>query len=716
MEKEENMGIRGLRLVLNAFILSAVLIFGPFLTQGEAVENISAKDRERISVLVKSTDISPGGVVFSHREGNATTLDIHILSGCPQVQPEVFSFPPEENAQPIRGFISAVSEVAESPVKTGMLWCDEPGKKLYLASITVSPQAVSGLYLVSTGMNEPFTVKSTSAEKVALYCPEGFWSSVKKNGLTNVLEEGLPYYFYVPSRLKKLEIFLGRPQRVMTPRGSVALEASPENTGRVSIPVRKRGGIWSIEPAFYGSGRLGVSPPSFARLLNVEPLVAFGSPDLLPVDKRMNVVREPGPALEKLSYLEFVQGVEGRAVRLKGNKTLVFPRGRELEQGGFAHFPGREGTVEFWFKPDWSSTDIPVSKKNFVEKKLVTGPQVDIKYLYGGRNWNRQVYSDLQIELKADRKEIGLPPIGKQENHLFTEGEWTHFAWTWKTWKVSESPPALPPSESVSGSLEWPSQWRIFGPLDKSDGVLPESVLSSYPEKINLKGKTLKAKDVEVKSTLFDFPGMLQGQPTGKTAYVFILFNSPAEQEVTLGMGADWWMQAWVNGKLIHDTTETSNMHYPFSVWNHTVNVRVKKGKNVLAARFIKGGGSTLALGGPDQLRVTPLPVPAGEVKPDDGIEGEFNIFVNGIKLEDTRGLVREPFLASLKGWEIFSLAKGEEDIVIGPLDGSIDIFRISDTVRYGEGFIPSRKAPGIDMNTSVLFLFDGSLAGSSAF
>ena len=190
----------------------------------------------------------------------------------------------------------------------------------------------------------------------------------------------------------------------------------------------------------------------------------------------------------------------------------------------------------------------------------------------------------------------------------------------------------LDPEEMVSGTLSWPSTWRVFGPVEEGDEPLPETVLNAYPEKIEVGGKSFAGKDVEVSGTVFDFPVMLKNKASGTVAYAFLLFKSPREQEVTLGMGADWWMQAWVNGKLIHDTTETSNIHYPFSIWNHLVKAGVKRGENILAVRFIRGGGSTLAIGGPDQLRATPVPVSPGEKKASSGIEGEFNLFLTGTR------------------------------------------------------------------------------------
>ena len=135
------------------------------------------------------------------------------------------------------------------------------------------------------------------------------------------------------------------------------------------------------------------------------------------------------------------------------------------------------------------------------------------------------------------------------------------------------------------------------------------------------------------------------------------------------------------------------------------VNVKLKKGENILAVRYIRSRTSTLALGGPNELR---RPEPAK-------IKWEFAIFVNGKPLEDYRNSLQIRFLREPKGSEIVTLAKDLKDITIGPLDGTIDMLRISDIVRYNGDFTPPKDVSAIDKNTRALFLFDGNLKGESA-
>ncbi|MCK9266297.1 hypothetical protein M0P98_05395 [bacterium] len=693
--------------VLSAFIFSTV--------NGFSKDNNNILSTKRTSsMLVKSMDTTPGYVLFQHNAGKETVINISFLTYRTDIQARVYEYPLEENRQ-IGGATFKIEEETASPVKTGLLWSDEPNKKLYNCELKILSEVDTGLYVASLEGNESLVVKTSSTDKIALYCPDGFWSAMKQSGLTN-LEEGVPYYFYVPANIRNLELLLGRPHTIKNSEGEIVLNASSNKTGVVTIPVKRKEGIWSIEPAFYGSKTLGVSPPSFARLLNVEPIVSFGDPKRLPIpSKKLPLKRYP--QLSTRNSLKFIPGITGSALNLSGNKAVSFDRGKSITEGGYTFFPKNTGTIEFWFKPDWSSCELPISKTPFTIKQFLRSPHINLNYLYGGKHWNRNFYSDLQIQLLTDETNIGISNIGRQENNIFLYNQWVHLAYTWDIMKVSEVPVELPSTLQIKGTLDWPNKWRIFGPVNTSDKLIPTSVLNSYPDKIVVEGKTLEGVDIEVTNTLYDFPDMLKKEPTGKSAYIFLTFNSATAQEVTFGMGADWWMQAWVNGKLVHDSTETSNIYFPFSIWNHLVTVKVNKGKNILAVRFLRGGGSELALGGPDQLRTTPMPPKPGEIqKPADGIEGKFNIFVNGKKLENTRGLIREPFLVPLDGWRIFNPSTQEKNVIIGPLEGSIDNLRISDRVRYNEDFVPETGAPELDKNTRALFFFDGNLKGVSAF
>ena len=58
------------------------------------------------------------------------------------------------------------------------------------------------------------------------------------------------------------------------------------------------------------------------------------------------------------------------------------------------------------------------------------------------------------------------------------------------------------------------------------------------------------------------------------------------------GIGADWWVEVYLNGEKIFSTFSTGNMLKPFSPDNHSFGGRFRKGRNLLAVRVRRGADS----------------------------------------------------------------------------------------------------------------------------
>lgn len=164
--------------------------------------------------------------------------------------------------------------------------------------------------------------------------------------------------------------------------------------------------------------------------------------------------------------------------------------------------------------------------------------------------------------------------------------------------------------EEVVGDVEFPGEWTVFAPFgsyrSEVSDLPPSDVLRTIPGELDLGGTTLPAQVVLSTNNQFNFQAFLGEPPRGwdRGAYVFVPLESSVAQEVTLGMGADYKLQAWLNGELIMDTTELRHLRWPPAINDHQVNVPLQAGKNILAVRFVSGKASSLlALGGPRELR-----------------------------------------------------------------------------------------------------------------
>lgn len=154
-----------------------------------------------------------------------------------------------------------------------------------------------------------------------------------------------------------------------------------------------------------------------------------------------------------------------------------------------------------------------------------------------------------------------------------------------------------PARQSKSDSL-LPDHYFIFGPLKECDPVLPPEALSGISADINVSGSKISgikaASDAEGG---FDFSTLFGPADIGKTAYIFIKIHADMDCPVQFGFGADWWLQAWLNGTEIANTLKEGNLVWPPSSENLLTNAVLVKGENVLAVRCISGsGGWRLAL------------------------------------------------------------------------------------------------------------------------
>ncbi len=398
----------------------------PFMGIPTALKLIAEKgwSGKRTPVIIKPMDFNEGKILFFHKAGEETRLSMMCTTVREDMVPRVFSYPEGKDSR-----VVAVEVKKEKRLQWPANIVLQPDD-IYHFFVTVPSHTPGGLYLLSLGGYERFTLLDITGDKAALYCPEGLWApsggSIQRAGEGSFgrAGEGMPLFFRVPAGLGELEILLAGPACVKRPDGSVAVAMSVENTGKLKIPVEGKDGIWSIEP-FIRNFR-GECIPAFYRLFNVEPVVAFGSPDFLPggTTGRPADVSPKVPPLS--SPLEYLTGIEGQALRLSSKRSLEFPRGSKIPEGGYAFFPGKKGTAEFWFRADRSTQEVPIVIYQSIDFPFIRGPYLEMRQRYWIRGSSRNIYSMLQLELVPDK--TGLPVSGSQVEHFFRQGEWTHIA------------------------------------------------------------------------------------------------------------------------------------------------------------------------------------------------------------------------------------------------------------------------------------------------
>ncbi len=163
-------------------------------------------------------------------------------------------------------------------------------------------------------------------------------------------------------------------------------------------------------------------------------------------------------------------------------------------------------------------------------------------------------------------------------------------------------------SLAEEAGVEWPDEWIVFAPLDRLHRVEDESVWAAVPEILEIPetdsfpAKSLGAQRIPViPGKPVDLSDAMEDTAVGTTAYVFIELQSSQRQDVTLGLGGDWWMECRLNGEPFFDTLETGGGDRPFGILDHKVDVELQEGENILAIRFSRGKYSALLAAGDEQ-------------------------------------------------------------------------------------------------------------------
>ncbi|MCK9266623.1 LamG domain-containing protein [bacterium] len=404
----------------------------PFIGLPTALKLVSEKgwSNKRTPLVIKSKDTTQAKILFNHKKGTETKLSFYFTTLRPDVKLEISKYPDLPKNTPLKDVKIEIEKRVQWPERL-VLQPDD----IYHAYITLPAKTPNGLYFLSTGGREPFTLLDITGAQAALYCPEGLWAPsgtpIRRSGegAYGRAGEGMPIFFQVPANLKNLEIYVSSFACIKRPDGSVAVNIAKENTGKIIIPVEGKGGVWSIEP--YTHNFKGATFSAFYKFLNIEPVVTFGLPNLFPETYSASLTIQDTPQKKTQTLTEFTKGISGKSAKLTSNNQLVFDTGEKLPQGGYTYFPGMVGTVEFWFKPDISTNEIILFPFTIKDFPLITAPHIKFLHKYWSMGGVRNLFSRLQISLTTDKKEqFGAGP-GYQGEYFFDADKWVHIACTW---------------------------------------------------------------------------------------------------------------------------------------------------------------------------------------------------------------------------------------------------------------------------------------------
>jgi len=146
--------------------------------------------------------------------------------------------------------------------------------------------------------------------------------------------------------------------------------------------------------------------------------------------------------------------------------------------------------------------------------------------------------------------------------------------------------------------LAFSSSWTVFGPFRDQDIRPPAKELTTCPTSLRLDDTVHEARIGTASDGRLDLVSVLGTQPVRTTAWVYVSITAPRDDVYAIGLGADWWMESFLDGTLLHNTLSSGNGGNPPSRRDHQKEISLTAGTHLLAVRVIAGSaGMTLDMG-----------------------------------------------------------------------------------------------------------------------
>jgi hypothetical protein len=151
-------------------------------------------------------------------------------------------------------------------------------------------------------------------------------------------------------------------------------------------------------------------------------------------------------------------------------------------------------------------------------------------------------------------------------------------------------------------AVELPKEWRIFGPfravnigwpgVQEKVEVAALREIKSIPDSLVAGQECKHGQNVSFAGDMLDFGKHFGGHALGQHAYALAELELDEDMDLTFGAGADYWMQWWIDGELVYDTSKVGNRVEPSSRTDHSFSRHFSAGTHLLAVRLISGSGS----------------------------------------------------------------------------------------------------------------------------
>ena len=128
--------------------------------------------------------------------------------------------------------------------------------------------------------------------------------------------------------------------------------------------------------------------------------------------------------------------------------------------------------------------------------------------------------------------------------------------------------------------------WWVYTHTDGA--VNPKSITKKAPRKLWLDGRWVKGEEVVLRNDTLDFGALVEQFSGEDEAWAFTEIYAETAKTITVGAGADWWMEWFLNRKSVFSTMEHGNQG-PTAVDAHFFEFPLKAGTNGVAVKVVSG-------------------------------------------------------------------------------------------------------------------------------
>jgi beta-galactosidase/beta-glucuronidase len=147
---------------------------------------------------------------------------------------------------------------------------------------------------------------------------------------------------------------------------------------------------------------------------------------------------------------------------------------------------------------------------------------------------------------------------------------------------------------SAATALQFSTDWTVFGPMGEGDARPDAAELAACPAQLHCGGKAFDGRKLSVADERVDLAKLFGVQPLRTAAWVHLTVTAPKAGAYVLGFGADWWFEAFLDGKPVLDNLGTGGGYGNAKGGGFPIEVQLSAGVHVIAARVLAGSGGFL--------------------------------------------------------------------------------------------------------------------------